>query len=84
MGSRSADYSGIPPDAANLSGNVKGAYIKDTFTLAQDSKLQITFNINNIEWNVPFRNDDDLLGIPTARNLCEITNTCQEDGGLIL
>ena len=80
LGSRSADYSGIPPDAANLSGSVKGAYVEDTFTLGEDDKLQITFNFNNIEWNVPFRNDDDLLGIPTARNLCEITSTCQDGG----
>jgi hypothetical protein len=78
LGNWSADYNGIPPEVSHLSGNVKGAYIKDTFTLGQDNKLQITFNITNIEWNVPFRNDDNLLGIPSARHLCEVTNTCRE------
>ena len=77
LGSRNAEYSGLDTDNAVIVGEIKGAYIKDSFQLGNSEKFDVTLNFTGVTWRVPLRSDDDLLGIPTARHACELSGTCQ-------
>lgn len=78
LGEPEADYETVGPENLTLKGSIKDAYIIDTLELDLFEKFPLNFRITDASWNVPFRRDDDLLGLPTAVHLCELDETCEE------
>ena len=78
LGNKSASYQNLTSEDPTISGTIKGAYIRDILNLATYEKFPLNFNFTDVEWQVPFRKDDNLLGIPTARFRCELADSCLE------
>lgn len=68
----SATYSYEDADDPVISGRIKQSHTRNDLELEVIEEFEARLDISEVEWNVPLRNDNNLLGIPTLTHVCAL------------